>query len=168
MIKAILFDIDDTLIKTFETKKEAFEQYVLEREKYPTEAYEDTVSVLHELKKKYLLGLISSKSIRYLNIDLEIAGIAEDLFFIIQIEDDTKVYKPDPYVFDFALNKLRKENIKNSEVLYIGDRLTDYKAAKDAGLQFYGLANITTNKEEFKKQGALTIDNLTELIKLTA
>lgn len=209
MIKAIIFDIDDTLIKTFETKKEAlkvmgkkyygtelrdeqikavwgkpirellqilftdlhdveeaFERYVVEREKYPTEAYDDTLPVLQELQKKYLLGLISSKSIRYLHIDLKIAGIEEELFFIIQTEEDTKVHKPDPHVFDFALNKLKKEDIKNSEILYVGDRVTDYKAAKDAGLHFYGIAGRTTCKDEFEKNGASTIKDLRELLKL--
>jgi HAD superfamily hydrolase (TIGR01549 family) len=208
MIKAILFDIDDTLIKTFETKKEtlkylgrkyyginltdeqirrawgkpirellttlypnlkdveeAFERYVVERKNYPTEAYDDVLLTLLKLKKKYLLGLISSKSKRYLKEDLEIANIPEDLFFIIQTEDDNAAHKPDPKVFSFALEKLKAKEIAKSNVLYIGDRLLDYYAARDAGIKFYGILNNTTMEKDFKKEGILVISHLSELLK---
>ena len=206
MIKAILFDVDDTLIKTFETKKEAlkdigrkfygvelidkdirahwgrpirellkslyedvdieeaFERYVTERKNHPTTAYEDTLSTLRELVKDYLLGIITTKSKRYLKDDFDIAGIPEDLFFIIQTEEESKVHKPDPEVFTYVLDHLEKKGIKKSEVLYVGDTFSDYYAARDAGLQFYGIAERTIKKSEFEKKGARTIKDIAELL----
>jgi phosphoglycolate phosphatase len=208
MIKAILFDVDDTLIKTFDTKKEAlkdigrkfygvelsdkdirahwgrpirellnslygnvdleeaFGRYVKERENYPTSAYEGTLSTLRELAKDYLLGIVTTKSKRYMKDDFDIAGIPEDLFFIIQTEEESKVHKPDPEVFNYVLDHLEKKGIKKSEVLYVGDTLSDYYAARDAGLQFYGIAERTISKSEFEEQGARTITNLSELLTL--
>ncbi|HVT01393.1 MAG TPA: HAD-IA family hydrolase [Patescibacteria group bacterium] len=209
MIKAILFDIDDTLIKTFETKKEAlkdmgrmyydtklddetirthwgkpikellsilfknikdleegFERYVIARELYPTVAYEDAINTINTLSKKHLLGLITNKSKRYINDDLTIAKIPQDLFFIIQTEEDNIVHKPDPRVFDFTLNELTKKGVKKNEVIYIGDTVSDFMAASGAGIKFYAIAGRTTPKSEFDKLHAKTISTLSELVNL--
>ena len=208
MIKAILFDLDDTLIKTFETKKEAlkhigrmfydielsdkdirlywgrpirellkslygdidiekaFERYVVEREKYPAIAYEDAISTLEKLAKDYVLGIITTKSKRYIKNDFAITGIPQNLFFIIQTEEESKVHKPDPEVFTYVLDHLEKRGIKREEILYVGDTLSDYYAARDAGLQFYGIAGRTVSKVDFESQGAKTIAELPELLML--
>lgn len=201
--------MDDTLIKTFETKKEAlkmlgrkyynvdlnddvirshwgkpvkhlltalykditdieevFERYVLERRNYPTTSYEDTLPTLKELSKKHLLGIITSKSKRYIKDDLELANIPENLFFIIQTEEESKAHKPDPKVFSYVLKHLKKKDVKKAEVLYIGDTLSDYYAARDAGLQFYGISERTISRSEFESQGAKTITKLSDLVTL--
>ncbi|HVZ67414.1 MAG TPA: HAD family hydrolase [Patescibacteria group bacterium] len=209
MVKAILFDIDDTLIKTFETKKEAlkdmgrkfyntvltdedirphwgkpikdllpilykdlkdleegFERYVIERENYPTIAYEDTLPTLNQLSKKYILGMITNKSKRYIKNDLDLAGISNDLFFLIQTEEENRAHKPDPKVFDFALQELNSKGIEKEEVLYVGDTISDFLAANGAGISFYGVADRTTPKEEFSNRNVKTIKNISELINL--
>lgn len=209
MIKVILFDLDDTLIKTFSTKKEALKQlaqkyygvqlndslikkhwgkpmkellgalipnidnfeeaingYVELRKNFPTTSYEDTIPALKKLSKQYLLGIITSKSNRYLQDDFDISGIPQELFFIIQAEEETTVHKPNPKVFDFALKKLKDKNIKNSEVVYVGDRLSDFYAARAVGFKFYGILNGTTSDKEFKAQGAKTIKDISQLLDL--
>jgi phosphoglycolate phosphatase-like HAD superfamily hydrolase len=58
---------------------------------------------------------------------------------------------------------LKTKGIQKSEILYIGDTLIDYYAAKDAGIQFYGLSDRTVPKAEFIKAGAETISAIEEL-----
>ncbi len=209
MIKAILFDFDDTLIRTLETKIHALkhvgkkyynmdihdedvkkhwgkpfevfmdalyknveelekiiEKYTTERVNFPTPAYEGTIEALKKLSNKYLLGIITSHSKRYIKKDLEYAGIPANIFFTIQTEEESPCHKPDPKVFDLVVEKLMKKGVKKPEILYIGDSLLDYYASRDAGLQFYGLANRTIPKQEFESKGAKTINSLSELVSM--
>ena len=209
MIKVILFDMDDTLIKTFETKKEALkalgrkyyhvelsdeeirahwgkplrsllqslykhaedieeavDRYIIERDNFPTALYEDTLSTLDELSKKYLLGILTAKSRLYIKDDLKLTGISENLFFVIQTEEDTDVHKPDPAVFNHIVATLEGKGIQKSEVVYVGDSLSDFYAARGAGLQFYGIAERTVTKADFESQGAKIIPSLKELLTL--
>lgn len=208
-IKSILFDFDDTLITTFETKKEALkylarEVYGLEIEdeqirsnwgkpieilfrsifkgvedidkvikeytelriNFPTKAYPDTLTTLEELSNKYLLGIITSNIMDYLSYDLRLTGINRNLFFTIQTAEKCKYHKPDPKVFDYTLEVLNSKGISKSEVLYIGDTLLDYYAARDAGINFYGLPDRTVLKNDFDKAGAMTIPSISSLLRI--
>lgn len=153
-----------SLFKDIEDVEEAVERYIRERNNFPTTPYDDTLSTLEALSGNYLLGIITSKSKRYIKDDLDLAGIPEELFFIIQTEEESKAHKPDPEVFSYVLDQLSEKGIKKSEVLYVGDTLSDYYAARDAGLQFYGISDRTISKEQFEFQGAKTIDQLSKLI----
>lgn len=207
--KSILFDFDDTLIKTFETKKEALkelgrqhynielddkiirsnwgkpikslfealfndidnfdkaiEEYTKIRTGFPTSAYPDTLPTLEKLSKEYLLGIITSNRRDFLKHDFDLTGMDEKLFSIIQTSEECKVHKPEPEVFDYAIDLLAKKGIKRSEVLYIGDTLLDYFAARDAQLKFFGIADRTVPKDEFDKAGAKTITTLSDLLSL--
>jgi len=207
MIKAILFDFDDTLVKTIETKINALqytgkkyynldltdrdikkhwgkpfrslmkavfknvdrtekiiEKYTIERKKFPSPPHDNAVKVLRELSKKYLLGIVTSHTKRFIIKDLKIADIPKDLFFLIQTEEETSAHKPDPKVFDLTIKRLKKRGILKSSIVYIGDSLLDFFAARDAGIRFYGLAGRTTTKKQFKQVGSKTIKNLFELI----
>ncbi len=209
MIKALLFDFDDTLIKTLETKIHALkhtgkkyynldltdnaikklwgkpfkelmtelyqgkediekiiEKYTVERNSFPAPAYEGTVKVLLQLAKKYLLGIITSHTKLYIQKDLQTAGIPMNIFFTIQTEEDTSSHKPNPEVFDHIIKILKKRRINKSQTTYIGDSLSDFFAARDAGLDFYGLIERTTSEADFRRQGAKTIKHLSELLRL--
>jgi phosphoglycolate phosphatase-like HAD superfamily hydrolase len=85
-------------------------------------------------------------------------------FFYIQTAADTLVHKPDPRVFEPTLKKLQTENVDRSEVLYVGDGLRDFLAARDAGLRFVGITHGTTSKAAFTEAGADAVDTLTEVI----
>lgn len=209
MIKAIIFDFDDTLVKTLETKAQALiavgklhynivitfedvkkhwgkpfkqymndlylgidnvdniiEKYTVERIAYPTPVYENTIETLNKLSHKYLLGIVSSLTEKYIKKDMKSVGISENLFFIIQTEEHTKVHKPNPHVFDYLTNKLKLKGINKSEILYVGDHLTDFFAAQGAGFQFYGFTDRTTTKDQFIQAGAKTLNNISDLLKI--
>jgi len=207
--KSILFDFDDTLVKTFETKKEALKElgrqyYNIElddevirsnwgkpikslfsalfnddknfekaikdyskiRTAFPTSVYADTLSTLRKLSENFVLGMVTSNRRDYLKNDFSLVGLDENLFTIIQTSEECKVHKPDPKVFDYALEILSKKGIKRSDVLYIGETLLDFYAARDAGLRFLGLPDRTVSKDEFDKAGAETITMISELLAL--
>lgn len=209
MIKAILFDFDDTLVKTLEIKTKAlqitgkkyygltisdqeikkhwgipFKQlmktiykgvkdieevigyYTIERQNFPSPAYEDVIESLYQFSKNYLLGIITSHTRRYIYHDLETAKIPKKLFFTVQTGEDTKYHKPDPRVFNFVLDKLEKKGIGKSSIIYVGDSLIDYLAAHDAGIGFYGISGRTTDKKQFDKVKAKTLKNLGDLGKI--
>jgi phosphoglycolate phosphatase len=209
MIKAVLFDFDDTLVTTFETKSRAVqdfgkkyynkdvslevireswkipfpqtleylfgdvdnydsivEKYMPFRNNYPAKAYPDAVEVINALSQKYKVGVVSSSNKTALYNDLGLIGLSIDGFYYIQTSEDTSVHKPDPRVFMPIRNKLQEIQIHSGNIVYVGDGLMDYFAARDAGFSFYGICDRTTSKEKFTKEGAQTITALSDLLRL--
>lgn len=209
MVKAVLFDFDDTLITTFETKSRAvqdfgkyyynkdisletirkswafpfrdslaylfddvdtidaiMEKYMPFRKKYPAKRYPDALAVINTLAGKYKIGIVSSSSREALHSDLLLVGFAVERFFYIQTSEDTSVHKPDPLVFHPILSVLEKHHIQTNETVYIGDGISDYLAARGAGLSFFGLHGRTTPKEVFAKHGARSVGSLSDVLPL--
>ncbi len=206
MIKAVLFDFDDTLVKTKEIRykalKEAgrifydlqitdghiddywgkpFNQFIsgvfnhiedaesLTKkyrsiiQKYPNKPFPKTKSVLKNLSKKYLLGIISSSNPSLILSGLINVGLKKEMFFFIQSSEDTNIHKPNPQVFIPSLEKLK--NFERSEIIYVGDALDDYNSAKQAGFYFCGIADRTVKESEFIKQQIPYITNIEYLPK---
>lgn len=209
MIKAILFDLDDTLIRTKESKSQAIIQtakqfynldiktdqinqhwgkpfrqfmeilfagvdqpdtvlknYASIRDRYPAKAYPDAISVLNKLASDYRIGIISSATRTQVISDLTELSFPIDSFFRIQTMEDTLIHKPDPAVFKPTLTALQAVNIEKSETVYVGDTLFDYYAARDAMINFIGIADRTTPKHKFLEAGARIITNLNELLSI--
>lgn len=206
MIKAIVFDLDDTLLETQQTKFAAlkyagdkfygqditdetlkanwgkpflefiglvFNQIELPEviaQKYKSilpqfhnRAYQGTLQAINELSINYQLGIVSSASKSIILDDLDSANIPKEKFVFIQGSEDTPVHKPNPEVFNPIIKYLESLGTNSTEILYIGDMITDYQAASGAGLQFLGFANRTTTKAEFDEFGASTIESITDL-----
>lgn len=88
---------------------------------------------LNKAKKKVKTGLISNA---YDGLEqrerISRAGIY-DYFDVIVIAGETGIYKPDPAIFSYALNRL---NVAPEKALYIGDSVTyDILGAKSAGMR---------------------------------
>jgi phosphoglycolate phosphatase-like HAD superfamily hydrolase len=98
--------------------------------------------------------------------DLLRLGFPVEKFFILQGADDASAYKPDPKVFDGSLKRLKGKGIMPGDVVYIGDALMDYYAARDAGINFIGVTTGSISKEQFKKEGAKSVSTLTDLSKM--
>ncbi len=209
MIKAIIFDLDDTLIKTIEVKVAAhkhfgkkfynidltdedikkhwglpfsifmkklykdidepakvIENYYSLSNAYPTPAHEDALKTIEILSKKFLLGIVTASNKKFAYEEIIFAGFKIKNFFFIQTEEDTKIHKPDPKVFDVILDKLKEKGIKKQELVFVGDHLYDFYAAKGAGINFYGIIDRTTSKKIFNKAGAKTINSLEDLYQI--
>lgn len=134
------------------------------REKFPKSVFEDTLDTLATLQKSGLkLGLVTATTLSSLEHDLKTLKISKDLFEYIQTEDDTVVHKPDPRVFDPMLRWLSAQNIQPSEVVYVGDAITDMKAALGAGFSFIGVCTGLISSEEFARQNVQSIQRLGDL-----
>jgi HAD superfamily hydrolase (TIGR01549 family) len=208
MIKAILFDFDDTLVMTRRTKGEALKELArirfdkeltdedLDRywgtpyqeflsklfgirpdqimdhladyrrlsQKYPQRAYPDTHKTLEQLMPRYFLGIITATSRYALENQMQELHLPMDGFGLLQTADDCEFHKPDPRVFNPALELLGQKGLDRHEILYVGDSLRDWRAAQGAGLHFLGLAGNTTPSQAFRQEGAAVIDSLAELV----
>jgi putative hydrolase of the HAD superfamily len=95
-------------------------------------AYPQTLEVLEQLKKTHVLAIVSDAQSAYSVPELRQAGLA-DYFAPIVISGDYGFRKPDPRLFQIALEKLE---IGPEEAIFIGnDRFRDIYGARQAGMK---------------------------------
>src|SRR3989344_1899252 len=108
------------------------------------------VSTVKLLSKTYPLGLISSKERVLMYPHLSQIKLSTKFFKFIYSFNDLKYCKPDPRVFSKALKRF---NFKRNDILYVGDSIYDYLAAKRAGLSFVAVLTGFHKKNDFNKLG---------------
>ena len=117
-------------------------------------------------RKKYKLGVVSSKKVDLVKHGLELFGLL-DCFDIIIGADDISKPKPDPEGILKALDEL-KEDRELDEIkkhaLYIGDNKSDIEAAKNAGIRSCGVLYIKDPSIMLDAKPDMVINKLTELI----
>lgn len=107
-----------------------------------------------------LQAVVSAKTIKQYQIDM----VAHHLDTYMQaaiLADDTKKHKPDPEPLHLCLKRLQ---IKPSEAIYIGDALSDFKAASAAKMDF-GYAKWGS-LIDFDVNNSLVFEQPKELLKL--
>lgn len=123
-------------------------------------APESLQGVIESLSKKYILGIVSSRSNGSI-FSVPVLTPMEKFFKAVVAYDDTKEHKPDPEPMFLLLEKL---GLKGKNCVYVGDSATDITAAHAAGMKAilystkpnsYADANIT----EFSKL-EVAIENL--------
>lgn len=94
--------------------------------------YPETSQVLKELKKNFKLGLISNTfSPVFENLEKKYG--LKNIFDVIVTSYEVGVMKPNPKIFDIALEKL---GVGKEEVLLIGDHIEDdIRAAEKIGIK---------------------------------
>ncbi len=117
--------------------------------------YEDVLPVLHELRRKYTIGLLSNG-----NSYPERCGL-EGIFQFIVFSQDYEVEKPDPEIYRIAL---KKAGCSKGELLNVGDSLeNDVIGAKNAGIKSIWL-NRNQNKINPETVIEYEIQSLMELL----
>lgn len=107
-------------------------QFVNERKKHPY-TYPETFDVLDQLKGNYQLLLLTNGAPSLQNTKLKITPEIAQYFDHIVISGDFGRGKPDPTIFEFALEKART---KTENVIMIGDNLmTDILGANNTGIK---------------------------------
>lgn len=110
-----------------------------------TVLFPETVAVLTTLKKSGAkIGIISTKY-RYRIKSVVDQHFPKDFFDVIIGGEDVKAMKPDPYGVNKALHKL---HCKKGDALYVGDSTVDAETAQNAGVDFCGVLNGMTTREE--------------------
>lgn len=196
--KAVLFDFDDTLVKTASIKwphhkavakkfydidlsDEVIAQYwglpfdsmlahlyqhrdtpenMLQanlslEEQFPKELQDDSLAIIEILLQAGVeVGVISSMLGFVVKKDMGRLGFPYDRFVILQGAEDAPLRKPDPGVFNHAIDLLKEKKIAPHETIYVGDALMDYYAARDARLGFMGVTTGFVSQEQFASVGA--------------
>lgn len=110
------------------------------------------------------VGIVSAANTNHIMEDLIRFNFPYDKFFAIQGSDKVSVHKPDPRVFDQLLQVLSDKGIQKNEVLYVGDSLDDFQAARGAGIDFVGVVTGLYSMEDFKNKGVeVVLSRITEL-----
>lgn len=121
---------------------------------------EGSEEVLHSIKSKYKLGIISN-GIGAAQRKRLAAGNVNHIFESIVVSDEVGIRKPRKEIFEISLNELR---LSNNEVLFIGDSLTDdYQGARNARIDFcyYNRNGLSVSSEY---QSKYTIRQINELL----
>ena len=133
-----------------------------------TVLFPETAEVLETLKENGVkLGIVSTKYRYRIKevLDREFEG---DLIDVIVGGEDVTTHKPSPEGLLLAIEKL---NSKPDNCLYIGDSTIDAKTAQVAGVDFYGVLNGATTKEELSRYPnimvARDLNNLLDICNLT-
>lgn len=135
-------------ITTPETLAEYKKEYVKEADTYMTVNtffFPETVTVLKTLKSQGAqIGIISTK-FRFRIREMVDQHFPKDFFDIIIGGEDVKQAKLDPQGIKKALRRLHR---RKSETLYIGDSTVDAETAQAAKVDFVGVLNGMTTREE--------------------
>ena len=131
------------------------------RQKHLT-LYDDALSTLTQLRKKYQMGIIANQRGHALPF-LQKYGIIE-LFEVLVFSSQTGFRKPDRRIFDAALLEAGKSA---PECVMIGDRLdTDIKPANELGMKTIRITNSLFSQQEpltDSEHPTLTIKRLREI-----
>ncbi|GFH99898.1 pyrophosphatase PpaX [Bacteroidaceae bacterium] len=123
-------------------------EYIKEADTYMTAntfLFPETESVLKALKSQGVkIGIISTK-FRYRIREMVDQHFPEDFFDIIIGGEDVKKAKPNPQGIKKALRQMHRQR---NETLYIGDSTVDAETAQLAKVDFAGVLNGMTTRDE--------------------
>ena len=149
--------VDNESNPMFETIYKDFEEYYLDHCDILTAPYEGIMDVLYKLKEKYKLAVISNKSdpaVQVL-IDKHFPNIFD---YVIGLRKPFNK-KPAADLLEFTMSEM---NLKNTEVIYIGDSEVDINFAFNASVQLLSVDYGFRTKEFLIEHGAKLIASTTK------
>src|SRR3989338_7802566 len=124
------------------------------RDDFLKKVYPGSVEVVTKLLGQGVeIGLLSAAHKEFIILDLERLGFPKERFILIQDAQDTLVHKPDPRVFYPMLAILKERRIEKGEIIYVGDSMMDFEAARDAGIDFLAVTTGLYSRKDFEKTG---------------
>lgn len=146
----ILTELYGDLAKT----EQLLEELVIVRSRFPLAAFDGAGEALHQLARAGItLGIITSSFGDLVRHEMRTAALPADIFGFIHGADECRSHKPDPAVFDNALELLSERGIDRSQTVYVGDMLLDHEAALGAGVSFVAVTTGVVSHEEFAGAG---------------
>jgi len=123
--------------------------------------FNETPSIIKKLNEKTIKLAIVSTKFRYRIEDILRRENLLNFFDVIIGGEDISSLKPDPAGLKLAIEKLE---LKSSEVFYIGDSITDAKAANNADIPFIAVLSGVTCEQDFSEfQVYKFLKNISEL-----
>jgi len=127
----------------------------IKKEKIIFPVVKGSKETLKKLKRMgFKLGIVTGRPMDFTIDHMKNSGFDLELFDVIVTGDDTKNHKPSPDPILRAVNLLK---VKPEEIIYVGDSLIDFKAAKNAKVEFVGVLTGDVKEEEWKKNGVKNI-----------
>ena len=123
--------------------------------------YEGVLTGLNYLKRRaYRLGCVTNKASNFTHPLLKAMGIA-DYFEVTICGDETPRIKPDPLPL---LTAAERVGVDPTEVLMLGDSVSDVRAARAAGCQIICMSYGYNHGEDIRSYGPdAVIDSMAEL-----
>ena len=118
-----------------EDKEKTYARWVRYVNEYEEGAslYDGFEAVFEQLRAAGMIqAVVSAKTKKQYGIDVVSKGIDRYMSAAV-LADDTKKHKPDP---EPLLECLRRLDINADEAIYVGDAVSDWEAAKSAGMDF--------------------------------
>ena len=116
-----------------------------------TELFPGAAEGLRDLHEKgILLAVLSLKSSDQIRRPLERFGL-DGLMHSVISPDEVEKHKPEP---DGIFYLSEKTGIALSDILYVGDSITDMKTAQNAGVDFAAVCTGAVTAEQFADMGA--------------
>lgn len=137
----------DALCKEIDDELTASElEFIHEAKPFPGSL--ECVPVLRS--KGLKVGLLTRGSCRYGNEALTRMGVREGFDAVVGRDSiDFDLAKPSPKAMEHFAEVL---GVKPSEILYLGDNVTDYYSARDAGAPFIGVLSGSMNKDKWMRE----------------
>lgn len=126
-------------------------------------ACENIVDVLSKLKRLGIkLAVVTTDDAFVTQKCLKAMGI-DTLFDMIYTDDGKYPAKPDPYcINDFC----EKEGLSKSEVVMVGDTLTDVCFARNGGIKVIGVAKSDENRCILEKEADVVIPDISYVVEV--
>ncbi|TSB46051.1 HAD family hydrolase [Alkalicoccobacillus porphyridii] len=136
-----------------------YETYTLSHQELVAE-FPEMLNLLQDLKDKgYLLGIVTGKARRSLEISLEALNMSS-LFDTVITGDDVIQAKPHPEGIELALKKLK---IDKEEVIFLGDSDADILAGKEAAISTMAVNWLPDYQATFKVKPDHLLQHVDEL-----
>ena len=111
-------------------------------------------------RKKYKLGVVSSKKTDLVCHGLELFGLLDKMDVVIG-SDDVKNHKPAP---DGILLAIEKTNAHNA--CYVGDNVNDILAGKSANVKTVGCLYVNHPEKIIEANPDYTINRLSDMLRV--
>jgi len=170
--KTIGLTLDQTFVKlagkTHLDKLEGFKYYFIEKADEimtnNTKLFTETPNVIKFLHSKSIkLGIVSTK-FRYRIVNILSREALLDYFEVIIGGEDVQALKPNPIGLLEAIKNL---NLSVSQIIYVGDSVTDAETARRAGVSFMAVLSGVTFRNDFKNYPVTKfLNDLSEIPKL--
>ncbi len=126
-------------------------------DRFPKKPIEGALDAVVELLNRGItVGIITSTVTERAVTELKEHGYPMDRLLLVQGADLTEFHKPNPRVFDRAITLLTA--LGKTEITYVGDALTDEKAALSAGLDFVAVTTGLFQTDKFSDQSTVIAD----------
>ena len=112
----------------------------------------DAVRKLRELGMK--LGLLSGKTMFFIEKHLSEAGFNINWFEVIVSFETTRKHKPDAEPLLYAIDQL---HATPEETVYVGDAISDYECAKNAKVAYVAVLTGSLRREDLEKLGVKNV-----------